>query len=282
LNGTCSIYDPANSTASKVLIFQGSGESAASNLRQYTGSGRYIPTTALTGVQFSMSTGTVASGTIRCYGVQKTTGGGGGGSTDIPFTSGIVSPVAPPTTGWTWVNQGASTVSLVSSAVSLTIPDPGGASANWHLYVRGPLPGTYTIVMHVVAVNQLVSSQLAGLYLYDPGTSKMAALEYLTQASTWILRVEHMTNPTTDAATVQSLSFVVGTFSLQSVFSFKVVEDGTHRTWSYSLDRGVNWVQLAQELTGAFLTPTQAGFGGMSAFGVGKYVGVTLLSWTGI
>jgi len=148
--------------------------------------------------------------------------------------------------------------------------------------VRGTLPSTYTIIAHILDTNQLINSQNAGVYLRESSSGKISGLELLTQASGGQhLRVERMNSVTSDNTTVTTYSNQL--ITPQSVISVKIVEDGTHRTWYTSFDRGVNWLQILQESTGAFFSPDQAGFGGISVCNNAScYVDSTLLSWSGI
>lgn len=71
LRATLDIADPQNAATWKSFTWQSAGLSSASNWSQHTGSAAYKSTTALTGIRFLPSSGTITSGTIRCYGVAK-------------------------------------------------------------------------------------------------------------------------------------------------------------------------------------------------------------------
>jgi hypothetical protein len=311
LNGTMSVYDPANSTASKVLIFLGSGESAASNLRQYTGSGRYIPTTALTGVQFSMSTGTVASGTIRCYGVQKTAGGGGGGSGNVISATAVGSEPVSPASGdtdlytnsfgaarysgsvwqpWgplfpltdprvtaptTWVNQGTASVSSSHGGIVLSAPAAGGV--NWRLQV-GTAPATpYTITGIFLADPLLVNNHQFGLCFRQSSSGLQHCLSLQANsgvvAGTWSLSSIKYTTAT-------AFSAVYGTqvpYANSPLVFLRIADDGTSRICSYS-GNGQDWLVFTTIGRTDFLTADQVGFGVDVEHATYGMV-VTLLSW---
>ncbi|HVI08012.1 MAG TPA: hypothetical protein VND65_06925 [Candidatus Binatia bacterium] len=212
--------------------------------------------------------------------------GGGGISLDITHTSGIYTPVDPPTSGWSWVNQGTATIATNGSALCLHIPDTG-SSLQWRLYMRTITPSTYTIVAHFALLAFAQNSQTGGIYLYDSVSGKATGMEYLLQAPaaggdpgvlTW--RVQRLNSVTSAGTTPAQIGFSGGPFTIGS---FKIVEDGTNRTYYWSRDRGLNWYQLLQEPTGTFITPNEAGFGGFSVTSsVAPFVDVDLLSWTGI
>lgn len=207
-----------------------------------------------------------------------------GGPSDITHTSGIFSPVDPPTSGWSWVNQGTATITTNGSALSLHIPD--NAALNWRFRERTISPSTYTIIAHMRVVGWAANSQAAGIYLYDSVSGKLTGAEYLIQAPgsgnypSQTIRVERMNSVTSDNGTQATL----GTFGFAPpIISFKIVEDGTHRTWYVSRDCGLQWYQLFQEATGSFITPNEAGFGGISVTNTSTlYLDNDLLSWTGI
>jgi hypothetical protein len=72
LNGTARLFDPQNASAKKSISFDVVAAYSGSSDRYHaTGGGVYNSNTALTAVQFLMSSGNIASGTIRVYGVAK-------------------------------------------------------------------------------------------------------------------------------------------------------------------------------------------------------------------
>lgn len=181
--------------------------------------------------------------------------------TQVVPNSATSLPVASlPLSGWTNVNSG---VLNDSQTQYLDFLITNNATTNWRLLVRSLQSlSTYTVVATVdcLTVPQVSSATCGSLYLYD-GT-KVEGYESLWQSGTSnALRIEKLTNVTTDSSTAfgatQGLTGVTMTV--------KVVEDGTHRTWSHWA--GGSWTQDLQETTNTFLTPTNVGFGGVAANG---------------
>ena len=71
LGGTVKLYDPANTTFHKRFTNQIFYANSAGTFSQRSGGGSYATTTAVTAVRFFMSSGNIAAGTIRMYGLGK-------------------------------------------------------------------------------------------------------------------------------------------------------------------------------------------------------------------
>jgi hypothetical protein len=72
LNGTVKLWAPSGTVVNKRFTFDVSFAAAGGENSGLNGSGAYIGSTAaITGVQFLMESGDIASGTIRMYGVPK-------------------------------------------------------------------------------------------------------------------------------------------------------------------------------------------------------------------
>lgn len=72
LSGSMRLFDPQNASAHKRVIYDViAAYSVSADWYRCYGAGTYKSSTALTAVQFLMSSGNIASGTIRVYGVAK-------------------------------------------------------------------------------------------------------------------------------------------------------------------------------------------------------------------
>ncbi len=71
LVATIRLFDPLNATNYKYLLAQGNGVYTSGNRYQFTSSGVYRSATAVDAIRFLMSSGNIASGTIRVYGIAK-------------------------------------------------------------------------------------------------------------------------------------------------------------------------------------------------------------------
>lgn len=70
-NGRVTWRDPGSASARKAYLGASTNAQSTGNFTFNTGGGQYKITTAMTGVQFLMSSGNIASGTIRVYGLAK-------------------------------------------------------------------------------------------------------------------------------------------------------------------------------------------------------------------
>lgn len=71
-SGEYNFYDPANATSMKALSGQGFGMTSTSTPLAWTTFGYYTAATAVNAFQFKASSGNLASGYIRIYGIAKT------------------------------------------------------------------------------------------------------------------------------------------------------------------------------------------------------------------
>ena len=156
---------------------------------------------------------------------------------------------------------------------SVTLADT--SALNWR-FATQPLGATYHIYARLnCTTNTNSGSYACGIYLYD-GT-KVEGLEALWSQTGGRpgLRVETMTNVSTDAATlVGPTNGIVG-----AGLTLSIIDDGVHRTFYYWMTGAFH--QLYQEPTGTFLTPTSAGFGGATAGNnAGSVMGIQCLIWS--
>jgi YD repeat-containing protein len=101
-------------------------------------------------------------------------GGGGGGS-------GFWTITAPPSTGWSWVNQGSATVD--DSSGSIVLLGPAEGSFNLHLRVRSFPASEFTLRALLTAHLTASSSSLAGICVRESGTGKIVTFGYADDAS---------------------------------------------------------------------------------------------------
>lgn len=71
VGGDFTLYNPQDATGRKVLAWNTVGNFSDGNVGRMSGGAIWATSTALTGVQFLYSSGNIASGTIRAYGVEK-------------------------------------------------------------------------------------------------------------------------------------------------------------------------------------------------------------------
>ncbi len=69
--GTFKLFDPLNASYGKAMTFTGGNQQSNGNYYGFTGAGFNTGTTAVNAVRFLFSTGNIATGTIRVYGLAK-------------------------------------------------------------------------------------------------------------------------------------------------------------------------------------------------------------------
>ncbi len=188
---------------------------------------------------------------------QVATGGGGAGGT------------AGPLSGWTGVNTG-SNWTATDAAGGIDVVITPNASLNWRLLTK-TAPGTpYTESFFYTALQWFSSTQGTGVYFSD-GT-KLYGIELLSQNSaSTTLRVEKITNVTTDGSTAASITWSGGTTNIpvgiggvpMTGLYLQLGNTGTTLSFAYSFD-GRNWQSLWTEAVGTYMTPTAFGFGGVN------------------
>jgi hypothetical protein len=198
---------------------------------------------------------------------------GGVGSPTLPNLSTTGATVTSlPTSGWTIVN-GALLNDFSIGMTGVTIPDSG--SLNWR-FIKRTISVPYTIIA-LIDFSDLgaenVTSQTGGLYITD-GT-KLEGIEMLAQTNSGLkLRVETMTNVTTDSATVAGpTAGIVGT-----LIALKISNNSTNRVFSYWSNGA--WVTFLTEASGTFLTENAAGPGGVCVVNLGRSIELRLLYWS--
>lgn len=175
-----------------------------------------------------------------------------GGSNASSIWPALINP--PVAANWTPVNQNGM---LFTSKSNRLVIQSDSAGANSGLYVTSALPSTpYTVEVGVV-INNFAETCFTSLALFN-STTPLApiSIDYLVQAASQSLRRE----------TWVSISSGSGSsLATQNLFSWlptlvflRVTDDGINRTWWFSTN-GLDFIQFFQELSGAVITPTNAG-----------------------
>lgn len=193
------------------------------------------------------------NGTNLC--AQGQLGNAAGGGTTVTYSAPYIgfgsnsyatSQDTVPAGSWTFVNQGSSTVTTTAGG-ALHLTYQGTGAENFRGYMQNIPGATYTLIIHC---RQNTASGGCGLGLYD-GT-KARNFYFGVDAK---LHVFSYSNVSTAGAVSSSAAF-----SFPSETWMKLVEDGTHRTFSISTFDG-DYVTYLQEATATGLTATQVGTG---------------------
>jgi hypothetical protein len=188
------------------------------------------------------------------------TGGGSGASYSVPVPS-----------SFTWVNQGTSTATQTTSGGSVLMEmSPVTSIQNWRgLFTNAPST-PYKVKAQVAMVIGSTGASIAGIYFHDG--IKFYGIEWLNAGGAYALRVEKITNATTDGST----AFSIGGVPMDGMW-FQLRNSGTTLYFDLSYD-GVNFTNFFSEAVGTYMTPTKIGYGGFAQNnGVSK---AWWLNWT--
>jgi hypothetical protein len=175
--------------------------------------------------------------------------------------------VEPPTTGWSWVNQGAATVDTTYGVIHQTYP--AVAINQLRLRVRTMPSPPWSMTAAIVNNYVIGATRVSALALRDSAVGNIITWGLYDDD----LKVIRWTSPTVAAATSWA-----GGGRFGEPLWLKIVDDSTNFTYYWSLN-GLDWVQVLQEGRTAYLaTPDQIGWGGQSSASGGTQ-DITLLSW---
>lgn len=195
-------------------------------------------------------------------------GGGGGGAT--PMHLGL-ELTAPPTTGWSWVNQASSTIATIEGAEALNAQS-GGSAQQLSLRVRTLPTAPFYLVALLVPTLQHADAGAVGICVRESSSGKITALQ-LQHNTEPALNVKTYTDETTwlgTVATDQPVPFGPIWLRIQRYTSF-----GGGWAYDYSYD-GRLWFGGWSQTPTEHGTPNQIGF---HANPVNVGVGVSVLSW---
>ncbi len=180
-----------------------------------------------------------------------------------------------PTAGWSNINFGGNAYwnDFSQNDMVLSIQDVG-SSISYKLVTRSVPDATFTTIAKISCTGMaeaLSASRTCGFYLSD-GTKiegmEVISLSGATEGVRFITNATVTSTPTVVTATTAPVS--------QDV-TIKIVEDGTHTTWSY-WDSG-SFHQYVQRNTNTFLTPSTNGPGGVTVLNNGADIDVIHLTY---
>jgi hypothetical protein len=245
-SATCLAGKPCN----RLYVLGASGGTGATGLLSC------ITTTGASCAPLGATGATGATGASGSTGATGATGSGGG---------------ATPQTSWTPVN-GAILANLSGPPVVGVYVESNNTLT--FSFVTRPLTIPYTAIFALTCVqgNQAVNSTDCGVYLTD-GT-KLEGFEALSQNNALLngsqLRVNTQTATSGGGGTGVTVHGPTTGLVGWNNFEAKIVNDGTHRTFSYYSNG--SWLQFYQEASGTFLTETSLGFGGVAQTSTGGYL----------
>jgi hypothetical protein len=194
-------------------------------------------------------------------------GSGGGSSYTVPAVASFA-----------WVNQSTSTSLQKTSSGPILMTTPS-TTLNWRL-LKIAIPSTpyrvRALLRGTATTEAATTAWTKGLYFYD-GT-KLAGVESCVGCNgtgSSRLRVQKITNVTTDNTTVTSNDYWGAATIRNELFWAQLRDDGTTLYFDFSLD-GDNWINITSFSRASYITPTNIGWGGA---GSNSGIYVDLLAW---
>lgn len=183
---------------------------------------------------------------------------------------------APSDTGFSWVNQGTSSIVTTNGGIAL-IPQAGAGSDSLRVRVKTAPSTPYTITAAVLIAAQNVNFGSAGLVFRESSSSKLHSLGPLYVNSTSNMYVRRWTSATAWASADDATTGMAGTAG--PVLWLRLADNATNLIFSWSVD-GVNFIQSASVSRTVHMAggPDQVGFY-VNPAGSGAVTLLTLLSW---
>ena len=176
----------------------------------------------------------------------------------------------PPTAGWSWVNQGSSTISAAGGGIYMQQPAGGGNALS--LYMRTMPAAPFTITAALIPLLYDIDYTGAGIAIRDSSSSRIITFRIAYTAS--LMQVQRYS----DATTYVSTSVSAATRAGRHVLWLRIADDSTNLKYSISAD-GQNWIEILSESRTAYLANSdQVGFFAY-ANNATYPAGATLISW---
>jgi hypothetical protein len=192
------------------------------------------------------------------------------GSAWVPW--GPIFPmVAPPTSSWSWDNQGSATVTTTNGGITMFAPASG--TTETHVYYRTAPATPYTITAALLWAHTVpVDFHQYGICFRQSSTGKLNTFTLGRNASPFIIYSRKWTTTTSFSADYTSY-----TIYPNSLYFLRITDNGTNRILDWSMN-GQTWVTLQTIGRTDFLTADQVGFH-VTPLNATYPIAITLLSW---
>ena len=159
--------------------------------------------------------------------------------------------IEPPTTGWSWVNQGTSTIDETKGALMMKCPS---GNSNLRCRVRTMPTPPWSLTISFTSTLFYVIYSGSGIVLRDSNSGRLITFGW-QYSTNFRLRITNWTNSTTLTSYPTS-----NTYYASDPAWLRVVDDNTNFTFFYS-HNGEHWIQAYQVSRTAWLvSPDQIGF----------------------
>lgn len=295
LSGDCTTSGTLGVTCTKM---NGVTVPASQNPVSTNGSGQFVaPTVQGNGPKVQLSTGTTATNNCTKYDANGNTVDAGAPCSTATGTLSVSGPyitdgstkylmfptlhsVTPPVTGnFSFLSAQGSATATNTTGGGIYLED-FNAATNIRLYGETKSP-TYTITVDIY-FGLTASQNWTGIAISD-GT-KFETFGPNFNAGTGRMVVATWTNSTTFSATpfsqISGFAAASGLYS-PGFITLKLADNGTNRTWAYSINGGSTFYQVLSEASNLFLTPTQFGIFVLNTSGTAFMTSTWLLNCTG-
>ena len=156
----------------------------------------------------------------------------------------------PPSSGWSWANQGGATIATSGGAHTIVAPAVGGA--NQRIRYRTAPATPYTITALLAWDGLGLNYHHLGIGFRQSSDGKDSLIKW--QGSVVLIQNWNTATSYNGAPSITSVGAIY-----DSLFWFRISDDGTNRTYSYSRN-GYGWFQVYQVSRTTFLTADQVFF----------------------
>lgn len=170
----------------------------------------------------------------------------------------------PPTSGWSWVNQGGATIASDDYGELLTLPSSG--SDNWRHRVRTIVhSATYSVTARVDLLWPRISGGniYAGIVLRDSATSKFVHWGLIAEGSPETISVQYASWTNNTTLSVSNYKQNHTKLPFRPVWLRFRIATGTR--FLEASPNGIDWYTITTDSATGFITPDQAGFAGNDA-----------------
>ncbi|TDK88805.1 hypothetical protein EUA02_25715 [Mycobacterium paragordonae] len=187
----------------------------------------------------------------------------------------------PPSSGWSWVNQGTATTATELGGERITAPS---STRNWRMRVRSLSPtSNYSARCYVEVAAKPTDAWFTGLVLRDTVTQSFITFGVGLVSSPAGYNAHLGVNRWASSTTFNSESWHQTSYLLPGGAIpqwLGISDDGTNRYFQFS-HNGVDWITAFSESRAAYFTPNQFGFGASNE-GSGADLVIRLRSLSGI
>lgn len=191
----------------------------------------------------------------------------------------------PPSSGWTWDNQGGSTASAPLGALAIVMAP---SASELRMYYRAAPTPPYTITARFRAFSWSgvgATSPFGYGVGFRDSAGKIIAFELITASTARGFELDKFTNSGSSATAYTALNNNLIDIGVSQIVGFpeiymQIEDDGTNLTWRWSIDE-ITWFQYDQRSRTDFFAsgPTEWGITGFIG-GQGEGVTLTLIDAT--